>query len=124
MKTILTVYLFSGCVLASAAFAAEEAPIDPDAHMRGMREQMAAIRAEQDPARRAELMQEHHAMMRRGMNMSAPDDTAGMTMEQRMTRMEQRGEMMQMMMEHMMEGHAPAADDTDAAAGQEHQHTQ
>ncbi|MGV3592936.1 MAG: hypothetical protein ACO1PZ_14705 [Gammaproteobacteria bacterium] len=89
---------------------------------------MAAIRAERDPARRAELMQQHHASMRAGMHMITDADTSRMTMEQRMHSMEERMQMMGMMMGQMMEEHHPDAPEANEetpgteAPGAEHQH--
>lgn len=95
--------------LATSACAAQQAATPMNAHMQQMQAQMAAIRAERDPARRAELMQQHHASMREGMHMITDADTSGMTMEQRMHSMEERMHMMGMMMGQMMEEHHPDA---------------
>ncbi|HEY0962287.1 MAG TPA: hypothetical protein VGE69_08015 [Pseudomonadales bacterium] len=115
--------LFTFTVITSLC-AAQESRMPMHEHMQSMQQQMAAIRAETDPARRAELMQQHHASMREGMHMIMGSQTAGMTMEQRMASMEERMNMMGMMMEQMMEHHHPdAAPAADAAVPDaEHQH--
>lgn len=104
------------------ALAAEEEATQMHARMAQMQEQMAAIRAEQDPARRAELMEEHHAGMRDMMRMMEHGSTEGMSMEQRVQAMEERMDMMSMMMGQMMEHqHAEEAPAAEAPAA-EHQH--
>jgi hypothetical protein len=122
MKTVLKALLFLSTSWSLAAFAAEQDAMQMHEHMEMMQEQMAAIRAEQDPARRAELMEAHHAGMREAMRMMEHANTEGMSMEQRMHAMEERMDMMGMMMGQMMEHQhvedAPAGD----APAAEHQH--
>jgi hypothetical protein len=106
MKRIYTALLVSGCLAGCAAFAADDDTAMRD-HMQHMQDTMTMMQSEQDPARRAELRREHHAMMQRGMEMMKQQDTSDLSMEERMGRMEERMETMRMMMSHMMEAHAP-----------------
>lgn len=99
---------------------------DMRASMKKMQEQMAKIRSTSDPAERQKLMAEHMATMREAMGTMMKTDGSGMgmmpgggmmrgdakksTIEQepnymrgRMGMMEQRVDMMQMMMEQMMQ---------------------
>lgn len=90
-------------------------------HMQKMRETMAAMRNENDPEKRGELMARHHDEMQQGMRMME-GGTEGMAMEQRMDAMEERMGMMRMMMEQMMEHEAAAPVAPDAAEHTEHNH--
>lgn len=88
-------------------------------HMEKMQSMMAEIEAEQDPAKRHALMQQHHTAMHEGMGMmEGGGEMQGMSMEQRMEAMEQRMGMMRMMMDQMLQHEN--AESTDSA--DEHQH--
>lgn len=134
MKKSLATVLLSALLIQACATAVEnaDAPRSPTPgdvteastpmyqHMRAMQTQMTAIRAEQNPERRAAPMMQHMEAMKEGMAMMdhAAMDTANMTMEERMARMEQRMGMMQMMMGQMMEQGG------EEGASAEHEHAQ
>lgn len=121
MKTLLTAVFATAAAVAMSAFAAEpeSAPMmQMHEHMQKMQETMGAIKAEQDPARRSELMTAHMQEMREGMRMMNGDAKPAMSMEKRMEAMEAHMEMMQLMMGHMMEHDQEAA----PSAAPEHQH--
>lgn len=109
--------LLAALLMSSGAFAAD-AGVQMQAHMQEMDTLMAAIKAEQDPAKLEALMQQHMELMHAGMEMMSRGEgaTNGMTMEDRMQGMEHRMEMMQMMMGQMMEH------DTEESARPIHQH--
>lgn len=77
-----------------------------------MRQLMAEIKQEQDPEKRKQLMQQHMANMRREIAMmnEEPEDKPAMKMGERLTMMEDRMGMMQMMMEQVLEHSAQAID--------------
>lgn len=104
MKAPLAVVLLSTLLMQSGAYAADSG-MQMQGHMQEMETLMAAIKAEQDPAKLETLMQQHMELMRSGMEMMSQGEgsTGGMTMESRMQGMEGRMEMMQMMMGQMME---------------------
>ncbi len=119
MKTHLVAVLLSTLLMQAGATAAEDS-MPMQQHMQEMQTLMAAIKAEQDPAKREALMMEHMESMKEDMTMmshGAPADTANMTMEQRMENMEQDMEMMHKMMGQMMQHEEGEAD-----ASAEHQH--
>jgi periplasmic protein CpxP/Spy len=122
MKIVLKTLLLVATTLSISAFAAEQDAMQMHEHMEKIQEQMAAIRAEQDPARRAELMKEHHASMSEGLRMMEHGNIEGMSMEQRMHAMEERMDMMSMMMGQMMEHHHAEEAPADDAPAAEHQH--
>lgn len=80
-------------------------------HMQEIQEVMAAIKAENNPERRMEMMQEHKAKMNEAMGMMGgammgrPEmrNEESMNMEERMAMMQNQMGMMGMMMQQMME---------------------
>ena len=104
MKTPITAILLSTLLLQTGALAATQ-DMRMQEHMQEMESLMAAIKAEQDPARLEVLMQQHLELMQAGVEMMSTDttSTSGMTMENRMQGMEHKMEMMQNMMGQMME---------------------
>lgn len=117
MKAPLATALAVTLLMQSAAFAADS-NTQMQTHMQQMQTLMAAIKAEQDPAKLEALRQEHMALMHSGMKMMGPGEGSaeGMDMEGRMQGMEHRMEMMQMMMGQMMEH------DSEETARPLHQH--
>lgn len=117
MRTALTAILATLMVVGIPVFAAEQEPgsmMQMQERMQKMQDMMGAIKAEQDPAKRAELMAQHMQEMQEGMRMMGggmqgrmqggpQGGMQGMTAEQRMEMMEQRMGMMQMMMGQMMQ---------------------
>lgn len=120
MKKSLVAVLLSTLLMQACATSAEDAdtPTDPAArevaeastsmqqHMQEVQTQMAAIKAEQNPEKRAMLMMQHMEAMKEGMAMmdhATAADTANMTMEERMEKVEERIRMVQMMIGQMMQ---------------------
>lgn len=104
MKSSLAAALFAAALFQPVAYAAD-ADMQMQTHMQEMQELMTAMKEEQDPEKLAALRQQHMEAMHRGMAMMSQSEASmpGMTMENRVQRMEQRMEMMQMMMGQMMD---------------------
>lgn len=131
MKFLATIFTIA-MALSTPAFAAEQKPNGAEVEsstmecckkgeekmtamqerMLEMRKLMAEIKQEQDPAKRRQLMQQHMANMRREIAMmnEEPDDKPSMKMGERLTMMEDRMGMMQIMMEQVLEHSSQAID--------------
>ena len=90
----------------------EEKKVAMQEKMQNMQALMAAIREEQDSEKRRQLMQEHMASMREGMNMMKQDvaDSSSESIEERVTMMENQIGIMRMMMEQVIENSAQLLD--------------
>lgn len=131
MKTLATLFVIAA-TLSVPAFAAEQeqngTEVESSAmacckkdeekkaamaeRMGEMRQAMAAIKKEQDPELRKQLKQQHMATMRREMAMmdKEQEDNPAMKMGERLTMMENRMGIMQMMMEQVLEQDSQAID--------------
>lgn len=131
MKTLVTIFTIAAA-LSTPVFAADQEPDGAEVEsstmecckkgeekktamqesMLEMRQLMAEIKQEQDLEKRQQLMQQHMATMRREIAMmnEVPDDKPSMKMGERLTMMEDRMGMMQLMMEQVLEHSSQAID--------------